>query len=71
MVVIRKIKSKMRKYSATFLHVMCTPFALRQAMDGDQGRCRIAEVVQYMCDLQKAGSSSEIVCFPLPRLFRL
>lgn len=40
-------------------------------MDSDEGRCRIAEVVQYMCDLQTAGSSSGIVCFPVPRLFRL
>ncbi|KAF8709754.1 hypothetical protein AX14_013482 [Amanita brunnescens Koide BX004] len=39
--------------------------------DTDQGRCRIAEVVQYMCDMQKASSSSEIVCVPFPRLFRL
>ncbi|KAF8341872.1 hypothetical protein F5887DRAFT_975372 [Amanita rubescens] len=39
--------------------------------DRNQSRCRIAEIVQYMCDVEQTGSSSEMVCLPIPRLFRL
>ncbi|KZP28093.1 hypothetical protein FIBSPDRAFT_689460, partial [Athelia psychrophila] len=35
-------------------------------------KCRIAEIVQYTCDLEKEGNGRQRVhCFPIPRIFRI
>ncbi|PFH50501.1 hypothetical protein AMATHDRAFT_144894, partial [Amanita thiersii Skay4041] len=39
--------------------------------DRRRERCRIAEIVQYVCNMEGGTPTSEVVCFPVPRLFRL
>jgi hypothetical protein len=35
-------------------------------------KCRIAEIVQYSCDLEKLGNGRpQFRCFPIPRIFRM
>ncbi|KIL62247.1 hypothetical protein M378DRAFT_59017, partial [Amanita muscaria Koide BX008] len=33
--------------------------------------CRVAEIVQYICDVKSTSSAPDIVCYPVPRLFQL
>ncbi|KAH6909511.1 hypothetical protein BKA70DRAFT_1102380 [Coprinopsis sp. MPI-PUGE-AT-0042] len=34
--------------------------------------CRLAEVLQYMCDLEQSSSGQpRVVCSPIPRIFKL
>lgn len=34
--------------------------------------CQIAEIVQYMCDLENLENGrSQVHCFPIPRIFRM
>ncbi|KAF8229778.1 hypothetical protein L208DRAFT_1438855 [Tricholoma matsutake] len=35
------------------------------------GKCRIAEIVQYTCNVETSESSSQLHCFPIPRLFKI
>ncbi|TFK39026.1 hypothetical protein BDQ12DRAFT_604667 [Crucibulum laeve] len=38
----------------------------------EQGKCRIAEIVQYTCDIERPATGDPIVhCFPIPRIFRI
>ncbi|KDQ60255.1 hypothetical protein JAAARDRAFT_32634 [Jaapia argillacea MUCL 33604] len=35
-------------------------------------KCRIAEIVQYTCELENQESGSpQVHCFPIPRIFRI
>ncbi|KAF8886584.1 hypothetical protein BD779DRAFT_1530476 [Infundibulicybe gibba] len=35
-------------------------------------RCRIAEIVQYNCNLTETGTGRPVLkCFPIPRIFRI
>ncbi|RDB16072.1 hypothetical protein Hypma_003438 [Hypsizygus marmoreus] len=34
-------------------------------------KCRIAEIVQYTCDVETSGTKPEVQCFPIPRIFRI
>jgi len=35
-------------------------------------KCRIAELVQYTCELEKLENGrSQVHCFPIPRIFRI
>ena len=40
----------------------------------EESKCRIAEILQWTCNLEKAESTDEtftVHCYPVPRIFRL
>jgi hypothetical protein len=36
-----------------------------------QGKCRIAEIVQYTCNVETFKGSTQLTCFPIPRIFKM
>ncbi|KAF9446572.1 hypothetical protein P691DRAFT_708264 [Macrolepiota fuliginosa MF-IS2] len=43
-----------------------------QTSPGERAQCRIAEILQYSCNVEKdANGQPQVHCFPIPRIFKL